>query len=743
MTPIAGRALAAIAFVLFGLASPVRGQQPVETKQAATATPAESAPAALPLAEIPDQAETVSAELRAMEAELTGDPIMTRAASSSTLISSEVEANEVASALLMQGDASLGALRRASALWQRQRDALGTDRKELTTRAGRIERAIGRLIELDRLWSATLAAIPTTDTPNAVRERTQSSIASIRAARARIDRQQTEVLAQLDQVARLDGRVGTALAALESARLKAVGRLFARQHPVLWRADASEPERRESTSTFTDQWQAVMAYAQAETLGLHAAFVALLAAILFAVRRRIGAWTGRNTAGSETSDENGEDRGFVKAVFDTPIAAALVLSVLGSRWIYAEAPPLLWAVIGALALVATVRILRRVVEPWVLPILYAVLAFYLIDQIRPFLASAPATERLLFIAQMLVGAVVALLVGRRVRSDKGGRLARWTCRAAWLVVALFLLAAAANALGFTSLAELLAHGVLGSAYSGVIVYAAALIVDAIALLALHARPLTLLHMVQSNRGRIWHWARKAVRMLALGYWLWLALERLTVRERALAIGHDVLVAGVKIGALDISVGDVLAFVITILVALGASKMARFVFEEDVVPRVNLPRGLPYAISRTMHNLILAIGFLLALATLGVDMTKFTILIGALTVGIGFGLQNIINNFVSGLILLFERPVRVGDVIQMDDQVGVVERIGIRASVIRTASGADVILPNGKFIPSELGATWINYVENGNRMTQDERAAIEKILQEGSVDDPRKAAVSKP
>jgi small-conductance mechanosensitive channel len=95
---------------------------------------------------------------------------------------------------------------------------------------------------------------------------------------------------------------------------------------------------------------------------------------------------------------------------------------------------------------------------------------------------------------------------------------------------------------------------------------------------------------------------------------------------------------------------------------------------------------------------------LALNALKVDMTKFTILAGALSVGIGFGLQNIVNNFVSGLIVLFERPVKVGDTIQMDDVIGRVKHIGIRASIIASTSGAEVIIPNGKLI-SERVTNW--------------------------------------
>ncbi|MBV8586500.1 MAG: mechanosensitive ion channel [Verrucomicrobia bacterium] len=102
-----------------------------------------------------------------------------------------------------------------------------------------------------------------------------------------------------------------------------------------------------------------------------------------------------------------------------------------------------------------------------------------------------------------------------------------------------------------------------------------------------------------------------------------------------------------------------------------------------------------------HYTILLIGFLVALGALGIDLTKVTILAGAFSVGIGFGLQNVINNFVSGLILLFERPIKVGDVIEVGGNMGEVRRIGIRASVLRTADGSEVIVPNGSLISNQV------------------------------------------
>ena len=148
-------------------------------------------------------------------------------------------------------------------------------------------------------------------------------------------------------------------------------------------------------------------------------------------------------------------------------------------------------------------------------------------------------------------------------------------------------------------------------------------------------------------------------------------------------------------------GDLIAFVLTVWASFLISRFVRFLLEEDVYPRVHLKRGLPYAISNTVHYLIVFIGFLVAVAALGFDMTKVTILVGAFSVGVGFGLQNIFNNFISGLILLFERPISIGDIIQIGDASGVVERIGIRASIIRKTNGSEVIVPNGQLISDRL------------------------------------------
>jgi small-conductance mechanosensitive channel len=117
--------------------------------------------------------------------------------------------------------------------------------------------------------------------------------------------------------------------------------------------------------------------------------------------------------------------------------------------------------------------------------------------------------------------------------------------------------------------------------------------------------------------------------------------------------------------------------------------------------MKIPLGNSYAVSNLLHYVILAIGFTIAIAAIGVDLTKLTVLTGAFGIGLGFGLQAVVNNFVSGLILLFERPIHVGDTVEVGDLVGTVRRIGIRASTVHTFLGADIIVPNSQMVAEKV------------------------------------------
>jgi len=108
-----------------------------------------------------------------------------------------------------------------------------------------------------------------------------------------------------------------------------------------------------------------------------------------------------------------------------------------------------------------------------------------------------------------------------------------------------------------------------------------------------------------------------------------------------------------------------------------------------------------SLSTTSRYLIIGLGLLIAASIAGVDLTQITLILGALSVGIGFGLQNIVNNFVSGLILMFERPIQPGDTVEISGTVGTIRDIGMRATTFTTFEGADVVVPNGMLLSEKL------------------------------------------
>jgi len=167
---------------------------------------------------------------------------------------------------------------------------------------------------------------------------------------------------------------------------------------------------------------------------------------------------------------------------------------------------------------------------------------------------------------------------------------------------------------------------------------------------------------------------------------------------------------IVIGEVEISVGAIFLFFFTLWVSSVVAQIIRSFLEDDVLPQFSLGKGLPYTISLLARYVIITIGFFIAIAIAGIQLTSLTVILGAFSVGIGFGLQNIFNNLVSGLILIFERPLQIGDTIEVGPLLGKVNSIGVRSSNIRSFDGAEVIVPNGNLISNEV----INWTLSDNR-----------------------------
>jgi small-conductance mechanosensitive channel len=267
--------------------------------------------------------------------------------------------------------------------------------------------------------------------------------------------------------------------------------------------------------------------------------------------------------------------------------------------------------------------------------------------------------------------------------------------------AAFALAAVADVLGLYTLSKVIADGLLTSVYAGVVFYAALNVARPMVPALLGSRPLRALESVASNQALL---ERSLVRVLgwvAFLAWARVVVERFTVEEPLVGALTWLIRTPVKMGTVSVSLGDLLAFVAIVVVATAGARAIGLLLEQDALPRARVGRGLSHAIARSASYGVFFVGLMLALGAAGIDLSRVTILAGALGVGIGFGLQNIVNNFISGLILLYERPIQVGDTVEIGALTGEVKRIGIRSSTLRTFQGAEVIVPNANLIQEQV------------------------------------------
>lgn len=674
--------------------------QPAEAAKPAVAATAGTNVAAIPLAEVAAQAEAAFASLQSIGGNLSADETTAAIQQDLPVLTREASARLEESSKTLGSSPSLQTLRRLNREWQAVRDELADWKRSLTKRVTQVDDDRARLIQLDQVWKATQASVIEAKLPPEVLAQVEHVVAAVKRTQDQADAQQMVLLGLQTRVAEQDGRAIHTLNAIERAREAFIRRLFVRDGSPIWSAelwsDSAQNLRTEGSHSFSRQVEALRGYVERKGGGfvLQAGlFLAILFGLIRARRalRKLG----------------GEAASHAAQVFDSPVATALVLILLASSWIYPQAPRLFSAITGAAAMIPAILVVRKLIDRRLFPVLNALVIFYFVDQLRMVAASQAALSRFLLLAEMLGGALFVgwlIISGRFGTASDGNRFWKVVGKACAVAFGWFTAAFITNALGYTTLSKLLSHALLQSAYLALILYAVVRIIDGLLLSAMSVPPLARLGLVQRHQDLLRGRAREMVTWAAILLWVVYVLEALSLRAPVFQDLRMVLTATWTVGSFKLSPGDVVLFGVTVWASFLASRLLRFVLEEEVYSRVKLAPGLHYSISKMVNYIVLVIGFFIGVAMLGFDLTRLTILVGAFGVGLGFGLQNIINNFVSGLILLFERPIKVGDIIQLGGNEGVVKHIGIRASIVEAPNGSEVIVPNASLI-SDTVTNW--------------------------------------
>lgn len=152
------------------------------------------------------------------------------------------------------------------------------------------------------------------------------------------------------------------------------------------------------------------------------------------------------------------------------------------------------------------------------------------------------------------------------------------------------------------------------------------------------------------------------------------------------------------GETAVTYGSIVKFLLIVVVTYIVSRLVQKTLGRFADYRGTMTQSSIYALKRITHYLIMVIGFLFAVASIGIDLTKFAIFASALGIGVGFGLQNLISNFTAGIMLLFDKTLKVGDFVELESGVtGEVQAINIRSTVITTNDNIDIVVPNSEFV----------------------------------------------
>ena len=392
-------------------------------------------------------------------------------------------------------------------------------------------------------------------------------------------------------------------------------------------------------------------------------------------------------------------------VLGRPLSTWLLLSMVAVLALEPDAPLMVQQVALVLAAVPVLRLLppsaRRQLDLWP----YAITALFLAERLGFLFLANTLFYRLSTVALTVVALSAILWLLRRSRRPTSApaptRLAGTLRGIAWVAVALLCVSLAANLVGNVSLAEMLTSAVIGCGYFGLVLYAGVTVIITLVQVMLARQGIARFRLAREHAPPLVQLLIRLLTVAAVVGWAVYAMDRFRILRATYAFTVQVLSYTLTVGEVSISLGNVLLFLISVVIAFWAARTIRLILRDEVLTRMALPRGVGNSIASLSYYLVLLLGLGIALSAAGFQTSQLTIVFGALGVGIGFGLQGVVNNFVSGLILMFERPIQPGDVVDISGTSGQVRDIGMRATRIKTFEGADVIVPNGTLLSDKL------------------------------------------
>ena len=382
-----------------------------------------------------------------------------------------------------------------------------------------------------------------------------------------------------------------------------------------------------------------------------------------------------------------------------PLAAGIFVGFTPPLSLYGPIPGT-WAL--ALSAVVTIALARLVgggvVKFWRKWLVYALAIFLITTKLLRVFGLPLPLFRLYVFSTALIGMV--LCIWRSVESVRSGGslLYAWILRLGGLV---FLGVIIAEIGGYNALAAHLLESSLGTTFIVLAAWMLMLMTRGFLEWAMQSAPLKKIPFLQSKANVIVSRSALLANLLVGALLLTFILVTWRLYDRPIEAIQGLMSFGFTVGSRQVTVGLIFAAAAFLYGSFIISWAVQAMLMEGVFTRRQLQVGVRISMAKLVHYGFIFVGFLLALVALGVQLRDVTIIAGALGIGIGFGLQGIVVNLVSGLILLFERPIKVGDYIELGQKWAEIKKIGLRATVVETFDRAEVVVPNSDLVSTQV------------------------------------------
>jgi small-conductance mechanosensitive channel len=608
---------------------------------------------------------------------------------------------------------------------QSQRNIVKNEMNRISSVILNMDKSLKFLANEQKVWTSTNESMKKIGLSKTVNKRIDLILEDLNSANVMVSEKIDDMLSTLDRSSKVSIEMDLMLNKMQTAILKLEQQLLLSDHPNIFNLDYSA-ENTVLLGTFRtyvkNEWNEIKNYSSDKINEFIITFLIFVLLIyLFFTYRNTLIESQKNTTDFYTKK--------LAQVLKKPISASILLTLFTTIIVFQNRPPAFKDLVTYLALIPLLLIMRELLNKKLLYIIYG-FTFTLIFNIV-FLMLQPDNVffrfNLIFIGalELFLSGYFVFKISNSMEADSYRKLLYK--RIGYLVLIMATIGLYAALSGNVMLAQILVTTINLSVILIAILFSTVITVNGIIISLIESKSASKINFIKNNGKEL---KKRIVTILniATGY---LAIVILFKKLNIWKITSDgvmnFFIREWTIGEMEFTLGTVFIFFLVIYISVLAGKIIQIILEGDVLSNMPLAKGLPHTIAVMVKYTFVTTGLFLAISAAGMSLSSMTVIIGAFSVGIGFGLQNIFNNMVSGFILLFERPVQIGDTIEVGALIGNVKSIGMRSSYIKTFDGAEVIVPNGQLISNEV----INWT------LSDQQRRIEVIVGVSYNSDPHK------